>query len=140
MRGRLGRDKPAEGAWDVKMRDGGLLEVEFIAQALQLDSGLARASRHPTTRRALAALARAGLVRRREAVRLIAADRFWRTVQSTLRLTLGTSVPREPSERLRDSVAAALRIAPDAIEARMDRMASVVRESFERHLGRIEEG
>ena len=36
MRARLARDLPAAGPWDVKHRPGGLMEVEFIAQTLQL--------------------------------------------------------------------------------------------------------
>ena len=36
MRARLLRDLPPGGPWDVKLRPGGQIEVEFIAQALQL--------------------------------------------------------------------------------------------------------
>ncbi len=36
MRARMLRDLPPEGPWDVKLRAGGQIEVEFIAQVLQL--------------------------------------------------------------------------------------------------------
>ena len=36
MRARMLRDLPPDGPWDVKLGRGGLVEVEFIAQALQL--------------------------------------------------------------------------------------------------------
>ena len=36
MRARMLRDLPPEGPWDLKAMPGGLIEVEFIAQALQL--------------------------------------------------------------------------------------------------------
>jgi len=32
MRARLHRDKPSAGRWDLKMRDGGLVDLEFITQ------------------------------------------------------------------------------------------------------------
>ncbi|MEN3792772.1 bifunctional [glutamine synthetase] adenylyltransferase/[glutamine synthetase]-adenylyl-L-tyrosine phosphorylase [Fulvimarina sp. MAC3] len=36
MRGRIGRDKPARGPLDLKLRPGGLVDLEFIAQWAQL--------------------------------------------------------------------------------------------------------
>ncbi|EAU40947.1 glutamate-ammonia-ligase] adenylyltransferase [Fulvimarina pelagi HTCC2506] len=36
MRGRIGREKPARGALDLKLRPGGLVDLEFIAQWAQL--------------------------------------------------------------------------------------------------------
>ncbi len=36
MRARMARDLPPDGPWDVKLRPGGMVDVEFIAQALQL--------------------------------------------------------------------------------------------------------
>ena len=36
MRARMLRDLPPDGPWDVKLRAGGQIEVEFIAQVLQL--------------------------------------------------------------------------------------------------------
>jgi glutamate-ammonia-ligase adenylyltransferase len=90
MRTRMLRDLPADGPWDVKLLPGGLVEVEFIAQALQV----AHAHRvptvlSPTTRLAIAALAEAGLLAAGEATTLIAADRLWRAVLAHLRLTTG---------------------------------------------------
>jgi glutamate-ammonia-ligase adenylyltransferase len=81
MRARMLRDLPAEGPWDVKLMQGGLVEVEFIAQALQV----AHAHRlpailSPTTREALAALAKARLLEPAEAEGLVAAERLWRAV------------------------------------------------------------
>ena len=36
MRARMRRDLPPDGVWDVKQRPGGLVDIEFIAQMLQL--------------------------------------------------------------------------------------------------------
>lgn len=89
MRERLARDKPAKGAWDVKLRPGGLVDCEFIAQYLQLR----HAAQHPevltgATDSALAALAAAGLLPQAQARCLIAATRLWRAIQAYLRLTV----------------------------------------------------
>ncbi len=88
MRQRLFRDKPAKGPWDVKMRPGGLVDCEFIAQYLEL----LHAGQHPEvlagpTDRVLEALANAGLLQRPVAERLALATRHWRRVQGYLRLT-----------------------------------------------------
>jgi glutamate-ammonia-ligase adenylyltransferase len=140
MRARLLRDKPGEGAWDVKMRAGGLVEVEFIAQALQLDPRIGTKRRHVTTRRALRACEAAGLLSGADARTLIAADRFWRTIQSLLRLMGGTAIPRGTvAPRLRELVAGGVGVEADAIEAHMDATGHRVRSIFERHLGQIDE-
>ena len=63
MRARMLRDLPPEGPWDVKLRAGGQIEVEFIAQVLQLiHAREAPELCSPTTRIALARLAKAGHV------------------------------------------------------------------------------
>ena len=90
------RDLPPEGAWDLKAMPGGLIEVEFIAQALQLR----HAPENPkvlatTTRVALARLRDAGFLPAGEADALIRADRLWRTVIGLIRLTHGKS--RDPA-------------------------------------------
>ena len=36
MRGRMARDLRPHGPWDTKLRTGGLIDIEFIAQTLQL--------------------------------------------------------------------------------------------------------
>ena len=148
MRGRMLRDLPPDGPWDVKLGRGGLVEVEFIAQALQL----VHAQSHPgvlapTTRVALARLAEAGVLEPEEAATLIAAERLWRTVSGLLRLTVG----RWREETLPESVAAALlnacrRLMPEGspvdlpgLQAQMARRANEVRSVFERRLGRLDQ-
>ncbi|CCG08919.1 bifunctional [glutamine synthetase] adenylyltransferase/[glutamine synthetase]-adenylyl-L-tyrosine phosphorylase [Pararhodospirillum photometricum] len=63
MRARMDRDKPPASVWDVKLAPGGLIDVDFIAQYLQLR----HAPDHPQvlaaeTVEALGRLARAGLL------------------------------------------------------------------------------
>ncbi|MFC0409156.1 bifunctional [glutamine synthetase] adenylyltransferase/[glutamine synthetase]-adenylyl-L-tyrosine phosphorylase [Roseomonas elaeocarpi] len=147
MRTRMLRDLPPRSAWDVKLMPGGLVEVEFVAQALQC----AHAGSQPrilstATHEALARLGKAGLLPAEDAALLIRADRFWRATLSALRLTVGQ--PR--GEALPGpAVAALLRTAaplsvepgatlPDGIEVLREAMAetaAAVRAVFSRHLG-----
>ncbi len=141
MRARMLRDLPPDGPWDVKLGRGGLVEVEFVAQTLQLVA----AKQHPevlaaTTRVAIARLAEAGLLDAAEAETLIAAEHLWRTVSGLLRLTVG----RWREETLPDSVVAPLLHACGAadlpgLKARMAQVSKEVRAVFERRLGRPEE-
>jgi glutamate-ammonia-ligase adenylyltransferase len=154
MRERLLRELPPAGPWDVKLRPGGQIEVEFVAQALQL----VHARAHPdvastTTRIALARLAEIGALPAADAARLIRADRTWRTVQGILRITYG----REPAEKLSEAPAMALTralavIGVDAtasggagavdlpaLQATLDAIAAEVRALFIRHVGEIEQ-
>jgi glutamate-ammonia-ligase adenylyltransferase len=146
MRARMLLDLPADGPWDVKHMAGGLVEVEFIAQALQV----AHAARlpavlSPTTRLALTALAKARILPAEEAAGLVAAERLWRAVTAHLRLTVG----RWPEETLPEPVAAALLrvVAPllpeapvdqAALRAQMREAAARVRASFTRHVGDLD--
>ena len=92
MRARVAAELPPQGPWDVKLRAGGLMEVEFIAQVMPLASHEPSLG-HPTTRVALRRLARGHVITHAEARQLIEADRFWRAVQSMLRILFGTSLP-----------------------------------------------
>jgi glutamate-ammonia-ligase adenylyltransferase len=89
MRERLARAHPGDSAWDVKYLRGGLIDVEFIAQFLELrhahdDPGVLSAS----TGEALARLGRAGYLPNSDADRLIAGERLWRALLGMLRLTV----------------------------------------------------
>ena len=140
MRARMLRDLPPEGPWDVKLRAGGQIEVEFIAQVLQLIH--ARETPElcsPTTRTALARLAKAGKLPADDATLLIHADHVWRTVQGTLRITVG----RGMGEALPDAAAhILLRVVGSAVDlgalrATLDDLAQQVRAAFVRHVGEV---
>ncbi len=142
MRRRMLRDLPQDGPWDVKLRPGGLVEVEFIAQALQV----AHAAEFPeirsqTARIALRRLADAGLLPREDAALLIHADHVWRTVQGMLRIVVGRAtrdtLPEAPGRMLLRAVQATGEEAVDlpALRAILDGLAQQVRLAFERHIG-----
>jgi glutamate-ammonia-ligase adenylyltransferase len=90
MRERMARELRPHGPWDVKLRAGGLIDIEFIAQSLQLvhahDAGF-RGSQ--TTHIALQRLRRAGVIAGPDASLLIHAEHLWRTIQGMLRMTVG---------------------------------------------------
>ncbi len=141
MRARLARDLPPSGPWDVKHRAGGLIEVEFIAQVLQLAHAPADPSLcHANTRAALAALARGGALAEPDAALLIHADRIWRGMQGMLRLTVGRQLAETPPAAAMPALARAAGLAPDGVDvvslrATLETLAAEVRRLFVRHLG-----
>ena len=77
--------KETRGRWHVKLGRGGLGDVEFLAQALQLVHGAAHPEvRTPSTTAALAALGRLGALPAADA--LTARYRFLRRASTALRL------------------------------------------------------
>lgn len=78
---------PSSADREVKLGPGGLRDVEFAVQLLQLVHGRADpALRSPSTMVALDALAAGGYVGREDAAQLAAAYRFLRTVEHRLQL------------------------------------------------------
>jgi glutamate-ammonia-ligase adenylyltransferase len=138
LRGRIARELPPFGPLDVKYREGGLLELEFIAQVLQLAHAAARPSVLATgTTAALSRLAEAGLLGTAEHAALARASHLYRTVQGLLRLTVGK--PRAETD-LPEPVAAAIAHAAGAVDlaavsAQITACAAEVREAFLRHVG-----
>ncbi len=139
MRRRVLRDLPPRGPWDAKLRAGGLLEVEFCTQALQLLHARQPGVLHPTTRASLAALARVGALTEADATLLISADKLWRTVQGLLRIMLGRTIPEHLPAPVAERIACATRFPSEerALALRLDEVASGVREVFSRKIGSL---
>lgn len=144
MRARMLRDLPPEGPWDVKLRPGGQIEVEFVGQVLQLVHARTRPEVcHPTLRIALRRLAEAGALPVADAALLIHADRVWRTVQGMLRIVVGRSVgdtlPDASARPLLAAARAAKLEAADVagLRSTLDYLAQQVRAIFVRHIGEI---
>ena len=131
-RARLARDLPPTGPWDVKLRVGGQMEVEFVAQALLLchvaaHPGLAS----PTTRTVLRRLHASGLLEEADAALLTRADRAWRSVQGLLRITVGRTVgPELPEPALRALLPVVEALDLAALRATLDALAEQVRAVF----------
>jgi glutamate-ammonia-ligase adenylyltransferase len=86
------------GRYDIKLGRGGLADVEFLVQFLQLREGHARPSlRKRATAPALAALAAAGVLARDEAQALADAHGFLRRLENRLRIVHDRSIHEIPS-------------------------------------------
>jgi glutamate-ammonia-ligase adenylyltransferase len=141
MRRRLLKELPPRGPWDVKMRPGGGMEVEFIAQALQLIHGVQPGGQN--TARALRGLAACGALSTEEAQTLIHADRLWRTVQSMRRITVGRGVvelPKPAAAALLEAVGRLIGATLDlpGLDATLDDTARQVRAIFNHRIGATE--
>ncbi len=132
MRARMVRDQPKAAAWDVKLRAGGQIEVEFVVQVLQLLHGPVAT----TLRFAVAGLRAQNHLSKADAALLIRADHLWRTVQGMLRLTDGARPPQTLSDAAATQLLRAVREAgepavdPADVRATLDRMAQDVRALF----------
>jgi len=83
----IGNLAPAQAARQLKLGPGGLRDIEFAVQLLQLVHGRADETlRAPGTLPALDALARGGYVGREDAATMAAAYQFLRTVEHLLQL------------------------------------------------------
>src|SRR5690606_13028073 len=90
MRRRIAKEHPAKTIWSVKYAEGGLIDLDFLAQYLQLRHGAEQPQVLSTsTQQAFVRLAEAGILEANRAARLAEATRFLRQVQEALRLTVG---------------------------------------------------
>jgi glutamate-ammonia-ligase adenylyltransferase len=92
MRARMVRELRSDNLWNAKHVRGGFVDVEFIAQYLELKHANARPDvLSANTADALMRLASAGLLDAVAADQLTGALHIWRRVQGMLRLTIGTT-------------------------------------------------
>ena len=97
MRALIASEKGDSDVWDLKLAAGGLIDIEFIAQYLQL----AFACQHPaildvSTRKVVEEAGRAGLVTPEQAEILIDAHRLYTDATQFMRLS--TSGPFDPAK------------------------------------------
>ncbi|HKU65072.1 MAG TPA: bifunctional [glutamine synthetase] adenylyltransferase/[glutamine synthetase]-adenylyl-L-tyrosine phosphorylase [Rhizomicrobium sp.] len=89
MRARMAESFPGRNAWDLKYTPGGLVDIEFIAQALQLVHAPARPDILDTnTLAALEKLRSAGFLAAADAEVLIASARLQHALTQVLRIAL----------------------------------------------------
>ena len=89
MRALMERERPPSGFWDLKLSPGGLVDIEFAAQYLQIVHAAAGGPLQAHTVGALAALLERGLAPAREAAEL---TRAW-TLQQNLSQLLKLALP-----------------------------------------------
>ena len=134
MRDRLGAELPPRGIWDVKTQPGGMMEVMFIAQALQLIHGPAQPNLfQPNTKAALLALGEAGNLNADDASLLAEADFFWRSIQGINRITgLSDRAEEPPPAMLAPLLRATDSIDFSRLRAAMAETSATVRQIFDR--------
>jgi [glutamine synthetase] adenylyltransferase / [glutamine synthetase]-adenylyl-L-tyrosine phosphorylase len=135
MRARIADEKGSADIWDLKHVRGGLIDLEFIAQFLQIVS----ASAHPEVldqniELALTKLSAACVLAPGDAEILVPAARLYHTLTQVLRLCLDKAfVAAEAPRALKDLLARAAEM-PDfaSLEAALRETLAAVQEAFER--------
>ena len=92
MRALLSQERPPQGFWDLKLSGGGLIDIEFIAQYLQLINAHAGGPLKQNTGEALAALAKQNLAPVPTMNRLIESWRLQQNLLQLLKVTLDDPV------------------------------------------------
>jgi glutamine synthetase adenylyltransferase len=138
MRGRIAQQFPGDHFWDIKYRRGGMLDVEFIAQYLQLrDAAADPGVLHQNTAEAFRRLAAAGSLAPAVAEALIAAGRLWHCLLGMLRLTIGAKLDEAMlSDGLGRTLATAAGVGDVArLRSQVEDTAERVATHFERLIG-----
>jgi glutamate-ammonia-ligase adenylyltransferase len=140
MRAMVEDAKGGEGIWDLKQAPGGLVDIEFVAQYLEL----IHAADHPAlisteTETVLTAAGKAGLLPAGEAEILLPALRLYQSLIQILRLCVdGLFRPEEAPRGLLDLLARAGDM-PDfaTLQRHLSDTEEAVRASFERLIGKV---
>ncbi|WP_374571659.1 bifunctional [glutamine synthetase] adenylyltransferase/[glutamine synthetase]-adenylyl-L-tyrosine phosphorylase [Phenylobacterium sp.] len=88
MRALMERERPPKGFWDMKLTPGGLVDVEFAAQGLQLLHAAGGGPLRQNTAEALAALSDAGLAAKAPLAALEEAGRLQQNLTQLLKVAL----------------------------------------------------
>jgi glutamate-ammonia-ligase adenylyltransferase len=140
MRAMIEAEKGGEGAWDLKQAPGGMVDIEFIAQYLQL----IHAAKHPAilsteTDAVLSVAEKAKLLPVREAEILLPALRLYQALTQILRLCVeGLFKPEDSPKGLLELLARAADL-PDfaTLDRHLRDTEDAVRASFERLIGKV---
>jgi glutamate-ammonia-ligase adenylyltransferase len=140
MRTLIETEKGGGGPWDIKQAPGGLVDVEFITQYLQL----IHMRHHPDLARvetedALRAEAAAGVLEPGDAAILMPAVRLYQSLNQIIRLCVEEPFePKEAPRGLRDLLCR-VADAPDftRLEAQLIETETKVRETLERLIGKV---
>ncbi|MGP1253793.1 MAG: bifunctional [glutamine synthetase] adenylyltransferase/[glutamine synthetase]-adenylyl-L-tyrosine phosphorylase [Kiloniellales bacterium] len=130
MRRRIDKEHPARGLWDLKYLRGGLYDLDFVAQGLQLLS----AHDHPdvlqtSTLAALEALGAHAVLGPKRTAGLVDAAKLLSAIQQVLRLTAGESFDAQHAPEGQKRALARFAGAADFDELRDELMMAVERVS-----------
>ncbi|HYD89200.1 MAG TPA: bifunctional [glutamine synthetase] adenylyltransferase/[glutamine synthetase]-adenylyl-L-tyrosine phosphorylase [Vitreimonas sp.] len=143
MRARMERERSARSIWDLKLAPGGFVDIEFIAQALQLaHAAEAPGALSPNTGEALQRLSAAGKIDPALADRLGAAWKLWSDLQHLLRICIGGEFDAADAPPPLPPRLAALAGAADfeALEAKVRKVQADVRAAFVQIIGPLGDG
>jgi glutamate-ammonia-ligase adenylyltransferase len=135
MRAKIADDKRSQGIWDLKQARGGLVDLEFIAQFLQLVIAATHADvLDQNTELALAKLSAAGVLSPGDAEILVPAARLYHTLTQVLRLCLDRPFVAEEAPRALKDLLARASDMPDfaTLEATLKDTLQAVHEAFDR--------
>jgi glutamate-ammonia-ligase adenylyltransferase len=116
MRALMAKERPSSGFWDMKRAAGGLIDIEFAAQYLQIVHAADGGPLHPNTGATLQALEDAGLVSAQTGRTLGAAWRMQQDLLQLLRVALDRDAdPSTEPAAFRDLLARAGQAADFAV-------------------------
>lgn len=141
MRARMDRERPSRSIWDLKLAPGGFVDIEFVAQALQLTAA-SESVIDANTGEALAKLAAAGLLDQDAASRLNAAWRLLSALQQTLRISVSGEFSLETAPKpLTGWLAASAEVSGgEELETMLRATQAAVRADFRQIVGQIGDG
>ena len=138
MRAKVEVTYPGRNSWDLKYAPGGLMDIEFIAQTLQLLHAHARPGiLDANTAGALEKIAAAGLLTTDDAALLLQTAALEQALTQTLRIALDEEFKSEAATPALKALLARAGQAPDftALEQRLTRLQQRVRAAFVRLTG-----
>jgi glutamate-ammonia-ligase adenylyltransferase len=141
MRAKIEKEKGTKDIWDLKQVAGGLVDIEFIAQFLQLaNAHESRSVLAQGTEQALENLRDSGFLESGDAGNLLEALRLYHRLTQVLRLALsGKFVPADAPRGVLDLLLQASGSpAFERLEAELNEMQQGVRAIFERLVGPVE--
>lgn len=138
MRARLQQEKPGRGLWDLKRKPGGLVDIEFLAQTLQLlQLAKGKGPRATSTVAALDALHRDGALSDHDAELLSGAARLYLDLLQLVRTAHGSGF--DPTLAAKGFAARLAGVAGmssvSELNARLEGLSTEVRTRFETLLG-----
>jgi glutamate-ammonia-ligase adenylyltransferase len=108
MRALMARERPPSGFWDLKLAEGGQVDIEFAAQAAEIAHAAVGGPLCANTGEALAALETAGLIEARAAKALSDAWRLQQDLSQVVKVALADEVdPGEEPPRFKAILARA---------------------------------
>jgi len=133
MRARIAQQFPGDRLWDLKYCPGGLMDIEFIAQFLQLRHCAAHPElAAPVTLETLHRATAAGVLPQQTGDDLQATLRLWHKLVGYLRLTVGSTTPADtwPDSVRRSLVAVGDAVDFAALEQNISDIAARTRQHF----------